>query len=287
MDKRMSMNNFDSNATRFRRLPVKRTLIEDLTEGTWLEEEKTMSTRYGKLKRVRLCGTVLRRREPQEESSEESFLDDSFNQNTRLSFQIDDGTGRIWATIWGIDVGDYEFVRPGALVDVMGITRIYRNKPSLTAEFARAVKDPNLEIYHVLRVLQRRKHEPRQPIEQSTSSNFESFDSYDDIDSGSGRDGTRKSPQTIASNSTFSESDADDFEDESVEIMRTESSFKNLDAMDQIIDYIKQNDEGDGVSIQNIAESFSLEINQLKGFLDQLSQDVKIYKTSPGHYASY
>ena len=283
----MSLDSMNDDASRFKRLPVMRVLIQDVTEGQWIEEEKMVSTRYGRIKRVRICGTVIDRKEPVQDTAEESFLDDSFNQNTRLSFQVDDGTGRIWGTLWGIDIEDYAHLQPGAIVDIVGIARQYRNRISLTCEYVRHLQDPNWETMHILRVLERRKFVPKFEIETIENATFDdfSFESENDM----------SSIGTMANGESSSfDSDPLDNEDEIVETLSEDTNlheevdaFENMNVLDQIVEFIQTQDHGDGVSIQKISESLSVSLPNLKLHLDQLSQDIRIYKTSAGHYSAY
>ncbi|MHA1673593.1 MAG: OB-fold nucleic acid binding domain-containing protein [Promethearchaeota archaeon] len=283
----MSLDSMSNDASRFKRLPVMRVLIQDLTKGQWIEEEKMVSTRYGRIKRVRICGTVLDRKEPVQDNAEDSFLDDSFNQNTRLSFQVDDGTGRIWGTLWGITIEDYAYLQPGAIVDIVGIARQYRNRISLTCEYARLLQDPNWETVHVLRVLERRKFKPKFEIETIENTTFDDFSFESDNDMSS----TGNLPN---GESSFSDSVHMENKDVVVETLSEDANsnqevnaFENMDVMDQIVNFIQTNDNGDGVSIQKISESLSVPLPTLKSHLDQLSQDIRIYKTSAGHYTAY
>ncbi|MHA1612060.1 MAG: OB-fold nucleic acid binding domain-containing protein [Promethearchaeota archaeon] len=283
----MSLDSMNNDASRFKRLPVMRVLIQDLTDGQWIEEEKMVSTRYGRIKRVRICGTVIDRKEPVQNNAEESFLDDSMSQNTRLSFQVDDGTGRIWGTLWGIEIEDYAHLQPGAIVDIVGIARQYRNRISLTCEYARQLQDPNWETVHILRVAERRKFKPKFDIETIENATFDdfSFDSDNEISS----TGTAANDE-----SSFSDSNHLENKDVVVETLLDNTNlngevdaFENLNVMDKIVEFIQTQDNGDGVSIQKIAESLSVALPILKSQLDQLSQDIRIYKTSAGHYSAY
>ncbi len=283
----MSLDSMNNDASRFKRLPVMRVLIQDLTKGQWIEEEKMVSTRYGRIKRVRICGTVLDRKEPVQDNAEDSFLDDSFNQNTRLSFQVDDGTGRIWGTLWGIAIEDYAHLQPGAIVDIVGITRQYRNRISLTCEYARLLQDPNWETVHVLRVLERRKFKPKFEIETIENTTFDdfSFESENDMSTA----GTLPNGESSFSDSVHLENKDVVVEtlSEDTNLGQKMDAFENMDVLDQIVNFIQTNDNGDGVSIQKISESLSVSLPTLKSHLDQLSQDIRIYKTSAGHYTAY
>ncbi|WP_371801941.1 hypothetical protein [Candidatus Lokiarchaeum ossiferum] len=275
----MSYNNAPSN-TKFKRHPAKRTFIGDLIEGQWNDEEKILSTRYGNLKRVRLCGTLINKKEVVEQNSEDSFLAESFESNSRLSFQIDDGTGQLWGTIWGIEQNEYDHLLKGDLIDFVGIVRFYKSNVAVTAEFVRKIKDPNNLIYHNLEVLRKRKLDQSFEISKSPQNDFTDFDfnPTEEKTIPNIQEFESQSPPPMKINPV---------RDQVITKSNESAVFDNLDQNDQIVDYILKQDSGDGVSIKQIAEHFSIEINHLQSILEQLSQDVRIYKSQPGHYSSY
>ena len=145
----MTFDNKMQSNNQFKRYPAVRVFVEDLKGGVWNEEEKNLMTRYGKLKRIRLCGVAIRRREKLEEPQEEdSFLEGAAQTNSRLSFLVDDGTGQLWATFWGVNPSEYAELVEGSLIDIIGKVRLYQENPQVTLEIARMVKDPNYESYH-------------------------------------------------------------------------------------------------------------------------------------------
>ena len=275
----MSYNNAPSN-TKFKRHPAKRSFIGDLIEGQWNDEEKILSTRYGNLKRVRLCGTLINKKEVVEQNSEDSFLAESFESNSRLSFQIDDGTGQLWGTLWGIEPNEYDHLIKGDLIDFVGIVRFYKSNVAVTAEFVRKVKDPNKVIYHSLEVLRKRKLDQNFEISKSTQNDFTDFD-FNPKEEKVIPTIQEYEPQTISPTKIKSN------DNQSIVNSSKSDAFDGLDQNDQIVDYILNHDSGDGVSIKQIADQFSITPVDLQVILEQLSQDVRIYKSQPGHYSSY
>ena len=157
----------------YKRLPAIRTFIADLLDGQWLEQEKWLSTRYGNLKRVRFSGTVITKKEV----GDTDELEATQNSNSRISFQIDDGTGRIWGTIWGTNPADYQNIQVSSLVEVVGKPRTYKTKVNLTIEIIRTIdENPNLELYHIAEVLRKRKLEPTFEIVRTSPEVFDNFD---------------------------------------------------------------------------------------------------------------
>lgn len=280
----MNLNKNNSDSQRYKRFPAKRVFIGDIHEGQWLSDENILASRYGKLKTVRICGTVTQKKENTKEIVEESFISDNSNDNKRIFFQIDDGTGRLNCTLWGVQFEDYSNITYGSLVDLVGNTRSYKDKINLNIKFIRKIKNPNDETYHNLEVLRRRKLEPTYEIKKITPRNFDDFDfeSQDD-------DEKEDLAETILKEIENNENDERRNNSEKSE-RKTQPNvdlFKGLDQMDEIVIYIQENDKGDGVSIEIVAKTFSIKMDEIKKIIDQLCQDVKIYKVHPGFYSSY
>lgn len=295
MVENMSIENLSEGGSRFQKNPALHVFIKDLDEGQWIDEEKMVSTRYGRVKRVRVCGTIIYRKDSINENQEDSFLDDSFGQNSRISFQIDDGTGRIWVTIFGIEIEDYKFIQKGILIEVVGKTRQYRNKISLVGEFAKKLSDPNWETYHMLKILTRRKLKPKYKIEKIETPSFSDFDFESNIlqdSTPSNLDPIEISDeidmQTIgkATNPIYNDEKIEEFSSKN-ESFSSNDPFEKLNILDKIVEYIKDNDNDDGVAITEIQSALNLDLTALKTHLNQLSQDIRIYKTSDGHYSAY
>lgn len=277
----MNLNKTNSDAQKYKRYPAKRVYIGDLHEGQWLSDENILASRYGKLKTVRICGTITQKKEDTKEIVEESFISNNINDNTRIFFQIDDGTGRLNCTIWGVQFEDYSNITYGSIVDIVGNTRSYQDKINLNIKFIRKIENPNDEIYHNLEVLKKRKLEPTFEIEKITPTSFKDFDFESKIED---------------TNENLEESIINEIENDErgniSETLKEKSKpnsdlFKGLDQMDEIVVYIQENDKGDGVSIEDVAKIFSINVDEVKKIIDQLCQDVKIYKVHPGFYSSY
>ena len=85
---RMAFGNSMQANNQFKRYPAVRVLVEDLTNGVWNDEEKTLATRYGNIKRIRICGVAIRKTEKEDEANEEtSFLGDSVQSNYGVRIQ--------------------------------------------------------------------------------------------------------------------------------------------------------------------------------------------------------
>ncbi|MCK5344295.1 MAG: hypothetical protein KAR20_12865, partial [Candidatus Heimdallarchaeota archaeon] len=251
-----------------------RTFISDLIDGQWIEQEKQLSTRYGKLKRVRLSGTVVTKKEISQEN-EDSVLEETQHSNSRITYQIDDGTGRIRGTLWGTNPEDYQNIQVSSLVEVIGTLRTYQTRVNLTIEIIRTVDNPNLEIYHIAEVLRKRKLGPTFEIVATSPEVFDNFEDTFETDEEFTEDLT-SSNQSVVKSSSVGDSTKDQ-----------PQVFQDLDRNEQIVQFITDQDDGDGVSIQTIMGKFSIENEELKEILEQLCQDVKIYRPQPKFYSAY
>ncbi|MHA1766704.1 MAG: hypothetical protein ACTSWX_06800 [Promethearchaeota archaeon] len=278
------MNNSISDSQKYRRFPAKRVFIKDLHEGQWLSDDKKVASRYGNLKTVRVCGTVTKKYEKSVEENKDSIISENIAENTRIFFQIDDGTGRLNGTIWGVNLEDYSDINYGTLVEMVGNTRWFKDQVNLTLKFIRKIRNPNYELYHILEVLRKRKFEPKYEIKKETSLNYEEFDFESDNNEESA-DLEEYLSNEIEDNDKIENDNVlnqlDDKKNSNSEI------FKGLDQIDEIINYIRENDKGNGVSFEDIAKKFSINSDELKLIIDQLCQDVNIYKVNPGHYSLY
>lgn len=169
-------NSNENNAVKMVRTPTKRALISDLESGQWNEQEKIYMTRYGKIKRVRLVATIMEKREIIDDKENDNFLAVNSMSRSRVTFLIDDGTGSLWATLWGAVPEDFTHIVKGDLIDIVGILRSYHNHPSLTFEFIRKIDNFNFETYHILSILKQRKFEPKIQIEKIDNNGFNGFD---------------------------------------------------------------------------------------------------------------
>lgn len=285
----MTFGNGMNSKTQFRRFPATRIFIEDLTNGVWDDEEKVWLTRYGKMKRVRLCAVVLRRKEVLDENSEEnSFLSENFQSNSRLSFLVDDGTGKLWATLWGVNPELYSRLEEGDLLDLVGKLGRYQNDPQITLEIARKVTNPNYESYHILEILKKRKFDPFIEVEKIEQSSTEYFE-FDDKETFEAKLAENESynPDKINESDYHDESKDRGKKQASNQVKNDITAFKEIDIKDQIVSFIQDIDQGDGVALTKIAEKFKIEKGKLKEILDDLCQDIQLYKSQPGHYSSY
>ncbi len=299
----MAFGNTMQSDTRFKRYPSVRVLVEDLKAGAWNDEEKNLATRYGKLKRIRLVGLIIRRKDVADpQAGEDSFLEDTVQGNGRVSFLVDDGTGQIWATMWGVDPNSYPDLVTGCLVDMVGKVRIYQNNPQLTLELIHELADPNYEAYHLLEVLKKRKLEPSFTVEKVEENRFDGYQ-FDDKAAfeakmpeptsfadtpqpNTGGSTPKTTQQGAAPNVAFSDS-LSTLTESPTPTTAQNPEFDSLDLKDQIIQFIQTNDQGDGVALTVIADRFGTSKEELKGILDGLCQDIQLYKSQPGHYASY
>jgi RPA family protein len=341
------MTESEGKKTGFKRSPMKRLFVEDILAGEWQETEKAALTRYGSIKRCRIVGTVVNQRDVIKEDTEGSFITERPGSNRRLVYQIDDGTGNIWATQWGVAIEDPHDIKTGMMVDCVGTIRFYRKYPGITVEYIRKINDPNIELYHMAEVIKKRLFEPtfqvikQAPTDLDYGSSFPSEVSQE-MESIVGKSSQKKKKSSQKSKTKAREKEGDllqplekvkvskamkKIDNEEIQSNEKEDSFSSDDSeldfqemlkelekdsnsisesneniesssrvpiiesspdvLERIIQIIAQNDTGDGVSIQKIAQELQLSLDQLKPLLEQLTQDIKIFKTQPGYYSVY
>jgi RPA family protein len=303
----MNLDNSSNNSQpKFIRSPSRLVFIEDLINGLWNDTDKLMMTRYGNIKRSRIIGTIIDKREVIDDAQNESFIADTEKSRSRISFLIDDGTGRVWATLWGADPKDFEKYQKGDLILLVGLIRSYRNQPTISFDFIVKIVNPNVEINFRLEILRRRKFEPKFEFEQNKNIEFSDFDLNFSKDQNPSKN--NDSNQEFELNypeindidyiNQIQEKKVNDqinIENKPKSKRKEQISTKTPNSPDltennltqQILDYITQNDQGDGVSIKNISKDLNIQDSQLKKIVEKLNQDVKIYKTSPGNYSVY
>ena len=126
------------------RSPAVRIWIKNINEGIYDEGENIFNTIFGKVKRVLIIATITEKREITLTNQSNSFSIDGISVN----FELDDGTGLINAVKWNMASEEYENLKNGDLILVIGLLRNRLGRPSLTIEIIKKVEDPNDLLLH-------------------------------------------------------------------------------------------------------------------------------------------
>ncbi|MCK4781246.1 MAG: hypothetical protein KAT57_13690, partial [Candidatus Lokiarchaeota archaeon] len=123
---------------RFKRNPAVQCWIKHIFEGQYDESEKFFYTIFGHVKRVRIIGTIINKREQLIQPSEVDMgLSEELDSNLR--FDLDDSTGMIRATIRNMIPEKFKTFNKGDIVEVMGSVKKYGDYISLWIEIMRKV----------------------------------------------------------------------------------------------------------------------------------------------------
>ena len=129
----------------------------------------------------------------------------------------------------------------------------------------------------MVEVIRKRKLDPNFEITKTSSPKVEEFD-FDSFEEDFAEinnfDNIPKASQVPAQNSTPT-------------APAPASNFASDDLSDQIVEFIQQKDQGDGVSVDAMLGQFSISKEDLLDMLENLCQDIRIYKVKPNYYQSY
>ncbi|MFX1311305.1 MAG: hypothetical protein ACFFHD_01665 [Promethearchaeota archaeon] len=133
-----------SEVISYKRSPAVHCWIKHIKEAIYDENKKIFHTIFGITKRIRIIATIINKKEKLTELEEDNFEQDiDNNTNTRLDFDLDDGTGLIKAIIRNINPEKYKEFIPGDVVDIVGRVSKWQDLVSLWIEIIKKVKHPN------------------------------------------------------------------------------------------------------------------------------------------------
>ena len=135
----------------FKRAPAIRCWIKHVLEGKFSPEDRTLDTIFGKVRRVRILATLLRK--------QEYIFADSFDENQKkvgLKFTIDDGSGILEAHTEDFEKDQFKKVSKGDVVDIIGI--ISRHEDSISiypTEILRKVEEPDYRLLRDAEIIEK------------------------------------------------------------------------------------------------------------------------------------
>jgi hypothetical protein len=172
-----------NETTRFKRNPAIQCWIKHLFEGQYDESEKLFHTIFGKVKRIRIIATIIDKRENLTEQNEVDMgIEDNFNSNIRVDFDLDDSTGLIRAIIRNVNPDKYKDFNKGDIVEVTGRVSKFKDFISLWLEIIKKVEDPNLLLLRYAEMIDRLKHGELQEIPELTNLSYNTKELSDEID---------------------------------------------------------------------------------------------------------
>ena len=135
----------------FKRAPAIRCWIKHVLEGKFNPEDRTLDTIFGKVRRVRILATLLRK--------QEYIYTDSFDENQKkvgLKFTIDDGSGIIEAHTEDFEKDQFKEASKGDIVDIIGIISTHEDSLSIyPTEILRKVEKPDYRLLRDAEIIEK------------------------------------------------------------------------------------------------------------------------------------
>ena len=242
--------------------PPIRCWIKHLSEGRYNATEKSLSTIFGTLKRVRIAATITNREEFMSNRSTD-INSPTEEVSTNLRFELDDGTGIISAVKWDVDVENYGNLNKGVSVDVLGRIGFFGEKIQINnITFIKKIEDPNYVLLREADVIKKIKFGDLFEIPEDTAigSELEEDSFFDDI------------PSNIDIEKMFSEK-------ESPKIDKFKEEIFNI-----IYEYSQ---DGNGISLEELQRKTNVSENKLRTYINDLVMESRIYPTEENIYQSY
>lgn len=131
------------NMSQRRRMPAIKCWIKHLFEGQFLNIENMLNTIFGRVKRVRIIGTIIEKRVKVNTQIPINGNSQYNPTNLKIEFDLDDGTGIIQANKWDADSNSYKDIEKGDLVDLVGLINYKYNNLSISIEIIKKIYNPN------------------------------------------------------------------------------------------------------------------------------------------------
>lgn len=247
-----------SESQRFERFPAKRLWIKHILHGSYSNEDNSFFTIFGKTKRVRIVATIIEKREilnPQT-SSNEMAIDEDEASNTRLEFDLDDGTGLIRAILWRVNPDLYNDFKKGNIVDVIGLLRRWKEYTSLSPEIIRKINEPNFILLRNAEIMKKIKSGETYQIPTPSKEGSENGEFSNEID-------------------------IDD-------LFEGDQSYENDDIKEKVYVLIEnQSKDGEGINFKKLLKMLDIPEEDLRNYLKDLEMESKIYQSEENIYQSF
>ncbi len=239
----------------YKRWPAIRCWVKHIIEGKYSEENKTLYTIFGETKRVRLAATIIKKNEKitAQVSSEDDFSHEEGDQNIRMEFELDDGSGVIRAVIWNADPEEYQEFKEGHIVDIVGLIQYWSGFNYIRPEIIKKINDPNFVLLRDAEII--KKIKSGNTVEIPDISQL-----YDDMD---------EIPDDIDVDELFGE----------------ESSFNGNDTKNLVFSLIEEHEKG--ISFKDLNAKLKISVSELKNLLRDLEMESRIYQSDEGIYQSF
>ncbi|MBN1800064.1 MAG: hypothetical protein JW891_01075 [Candidatus Lokiarchaeota archaeon] len=239
----------------YRRWPAIRCWVKHILEGKYSEENKTLYTIFGETKRIRLLATIIKKSEKitTQNTSEDDFSHDEGDQNLRMEFELDDGTGIIRAVIWNANPEEYQDYKEGYIVDIVGLIQYWNGFNYIRPEIIKKINNPNFVLLRDAEIIKKIKSGNTREIPDISQL-------YDDID---------EIPDDIDVEQLFGD----------------ESSVDGTDMKNLVFSLIEKHEKG--MSFRDLNTKLKISTSELKNILRDLEMESRIYQSDEGIYQSF
>lgn len=242
----------------FKRNPAVQCWIKHIIEGQYNEDEKFFYTIFGQVKRIRILGTIINKREQiTEEIDMDIGLEENLNSNIRLDFDIDDSTGVIRAIIRNINPEKYNTFNKGNIVEVIGRISKYGEYISLWIEIMKNVNEPNLILLRNAEIIDKIKSGDIQEIPDKFDLVNHNEDFSDEIDV-----------------KTLFEKD--------------EEGFENDETKQKVYLIVEEySARGDGINFETLKQEVEIPESKLRKIIKDLILESRIYESDKDNFEAF
>ncbi|MBD3341049.1 MAG: hypothetical protein GF353_18210 [Candidatus Lokiarchaeota archaeon] len=242
----------------YKRSPAVRCWIRNLLDGKPVENQNLLYTIFGEIRRTRLVGTIIDKREilSTQLENENDFLEDPDGTKVRLEFDFDDGTGMIRLNIWEANPEDFEHINRGDLVKVVGLINLWKGFRSVNAEIVKKIDNPNYLLLNDAEIIKKIKFGETEEIPETSEDNLD----LDEI------------PDDFNIDELFSEDEKEE---------------KNT-PKEKIYKIIEEHTlEGKGISFDDLLSKVKFSEEKVKHLIRDLEIESRIYQSDKNIYQTY
>ena len=238
---------------RFKRNPAIHCWIKHIKESFYNENERAFYSIFGKVKRIRLIATIIEKSEELIGNDEFGFDNDN-EDNVRLLFDLDDGTGLIKAFVENREPENFKDYDKGDIVDVVGLINKRSDLIVLRTEIIKKVVEPNYILLRNAEILNRIKSGDIQKIP-----NLSDFSKT-----------SENIVKEIEVNNLFEEDiDSDELKERIFSVIKVHSS------------------TGTGIDFEELSKELEIPDIELRTYLNDLLLESRIYESDHDKYESY
>ncbi|MFX1455375.1 MAG: hypothetical protein ACFFDB_08365 [Promethearchaeota archaeon] len=170
-----------SDRPSFKRNPAIHCWIKHITDSKYDENKNIFHTIFGKVKRIRIIGTIIKKTEEISEIDDFGF-DGEDLETVRLTLIIDDGTNVIRGIIDNAIPENYRNFSVGDIVDVVGRLRKEQGNLLVLIEIIKLVEEPNYILLRDAEIINRIKSEDIQDINIAPDDEIDEISKEIDVD---------------------------------------------------------------------------------------------------------